>query len=150
MIQKLNHSNRTIAQKIRDVWQVSYPVEAKMLGAKVFPPLERTLEEFTSSENTFWGYIKGEELAGIVEIIYNSEYIHIRSLVVDPKYFRQGIASRIMEFVLEQYNSDLFIVETGAANDPASQLYLKFGFDLIEEFDTSIGIRKVKFEKRMT
>ena len=91
MIKKLDHSNQTIAEQIRAVWQISYPVEAEMLGAEVFPPLQRTVEEFMNCDTTFWGYFKDAELAAVTEIIHNTEYTHIRSLVVDPKFFRQGI-----------------------------------------------------------
>ena len=148
-IQKLDNSNPKIAEQIRDIWQVSYPVEAKMLGAKVFPPLERSLEDFISCENTFWGYFNKEELAAVTEIIYNSNYTHIRSLVVDPRFFRQGIASELVQFTLSHYNSALFIVETGEANGPACALYKKFDFELMEACDTPFGIRKVRFEKHL-
>ena len=150
MIKKLDHRNQTTAEQIRAIWQVSYPVEAEMLGAKIFPPLQRTVEEFMNCDTTFWGYFKDEELAAVTEIIHNPEYTHIRSLVVDPKFFRRGIAGELVQFTLDNYDSELFIVETGAANLPACALYEKFGFELVEEFDTPIGIRKVKFELRVS
>lgn len=149
MIQKLEHTNPTVANQIRSIWQVSYKVEADLLNAKVFPPLNRTLEEFINCENAFYGYVKNDTLAAVVEVIHNSEYTHIRSLVVDPNFFRQGIGKALVQFVLKEYDSNLFIVETGAANDPACALYENLGFELIEEFDTPFGIKKVKFEKRL-
>lgn len=149
MIQKLEHSNPSVAKKIKAVFQVSYKVEADLLGATDFPPLKRPLKAYTDCSNSFFGYFVDGVLAGVIEIIHNSDYTHIRSLVVDPKFFRRGIATKLMEFTLNRYASDVFIVETGAANGPASALYLKLGFTKVCEFDTPFGIRKSKFEKRI-
>ncbi|WP_306424023.1 GNAT family N-acetyltransferase [Patiriisocius marinus] len=80
----------------------------------------------------------------------NNEFTHINSLVVDPRFFRQGIAKKMMEFVFETFDSKLFIVETGLENGPATQLYKKFGFKEVKQWDTDHGIRKIKFERRFT
>jgi len=150
MIKRLQHTNIDTAKTMKAVFQVSYKVEAELLGATDFPPLKRPLEGYTECSNTFYGYFIKDTLAGVIEIIHNADYTHVRSLVVDPKYFRKGIATQLMEFTLDKYDSKLFIVETGAANGPASALYLKLGFTKVCEFDTPFGIRKVKFEKRIT
>lgn len=148
MIKRLQHRNLEIAEKIRFVFQVSYKVEAKLLNATDFPPLKRPLEDYMNSSNEFFGYSKNDELAGVIEIIHGEEYTHVRSLVVNPLFFRQGIASQLMEFALNTFDSNLFIVETGLQNGPASKLYEKLGFIAVKEWDTEFGIRKVKFEKR--
>jgi predicted GNAT family N-acyltransferase len=44
----------------------------------------------------------------------------------------------------------LFVVETGLANEPASKLYRKFGFTEVKIWDTDHGIRKIKFELKVT
>ena len=86
-------------------------------------------------------------MAAVTEIIHNEEYTHIRSLVVDPAFFKQGIASKLMEFVLNTFDSSIFIVETGVDNEPASALYKKFLFKEVKQWETDLGIRKVKFER---
>jgi ribosomal protein S18 acetylase RimI-like enzyme len=148
MIEKLQNSKLEIAQKIRDVFQVSYKVEAKLLAAVNFPPLQRPLVKYRESSTEFYGYTKDGELAGIVEIdANNNNYILIRSLVIHPTFFRQGIAGKLIEFVFDTFDSNLFVVETGLANGPATALYKKFGFIEVHQWDTDHGIRKVKFEK---
>jgi ribosomal protein S18 acetylase RimI-like enzyme len=147
MIEKLQNSNLEVAEKIRAVFQVSYKVEAKLLNAVDFPPLKRPIEEYVNCSNQFFGFVKDNELAAVVEIIHNEEYTHIRSLVVDPAFFRLGIASKLMEFTLDTFNSSLFIVETGLANAPATDLYKKFNFQVVKEWDTEFGIRKIKMER---
>jgi N-acetylglutamate synthase-like GNAT family acetyltransferase len=147
MIEKLQNSKLEIAEKIRAIFQVSYKVEAKLLAAVNFPPLQRPLEKYRESSTEFYGYSKDGELAGVVEIDANNNYILIRSLVIHPIFFRQGIAGKLIEFVFNTFDSNLFVVETGLANGPATALYKKFGFIEVHQWDTDHGIRKVKFEK---
>ena len=147
MIVKLQNADLATATKIRSVFQVSYAIEAEILKAVDFPPLKRPIEDYVNCSNQFFGFLKDDELAAVVEIIHNEEYTHIRSLVVDPAFFKQGIASKLMEFVLDTFDSSLFVVETGVDNGPASALYKKFHFKEVKQWDTEFGIRKVKFER---
>ncbi|WP_298418389.1 GNAT family N-acetyltransferase [uncultured Kordia sp.] len=149
MIQKLQHTNKEVATEIRAVFQVSYAVEAKLLNAINFPPLKRPLESYINSDTLFFGYLKNNELAGVIEINHTTKYTYINSLVVAPKFFRQGIAKRLMEFVFDTFDSNLFMVETGLKNKPATELYKKFGFKEVKQWDTDHGVRKVKFERRI-
>ena len=146
MIRKLQNRELETAKKIRTIFQRSYKVEAELLQAIDFPPLKRPLEDYMRYDREFFGRIKNGQLAGVAEIIETDGYVHIRSLVVDPKYFRQGIGKELVEFVLESFDTDLFVVETGVKNEPASKLYKKLGFTEVGQWDTDHGVRKVKFE----
>lgn len=148
MIEKLKNSDLEIAKKMRLIFQASYKVEAKLLNATNFPPLKRPLENYTESNTEFYGYSTNKVLAAVVEIDTNKDYLLIRSLVVHPNFFRQGIAGKLLTFVFETFKSNLFVVETGLENGPATKLYEKFGFVEVHQWDTNHGIRKIKFEKR--
>jgi len=148
MIEKLKNSDLEIAKKMRLIFQASYKVEAKLLNATNFPPLKRPLENYTESNTEFYGYSTNKVLAAVVEIDTNNDYLLIRSLVVHPNFFRQGIAGKLLTFVFETFKSNLFVVETGLENGPATKLYEKFGFVEVHQWDTNHGIRKIKFEKR--
>lgn len=149
MIKKLKNSDIEIAKNIRTVFQLSYKVEAELLNATDFPPLKRTLTNFINSETDFFGYLKDGELTGVIEIENNSSFTDIHSLVVHPNFFRQGIAHNLMKFIVNKFNSNLFIVETGFENEPAKNLYKKFGFKEIKQWHTEQGIKKVKLELRI-
>lgn len=146
MIEKLDNKNELVSEEIRAIFQESYKIEAELLNAIDFPPLKRELENYRNCTTDFFGYLKEDKLAGVIEINHNSEYTHIQSLVVNPLNFRQGIASALMNFALSNYNSNLFIVETGVKNEPASNLYRRFGFIETKQWDTNHGVGKVKFE----
>lgn len=149
MIKKLKNKDTEISKKIFSVFQSSYAIEAKLLEAKDFPPLKRPLENYINSTTEFFGYYKNLDLAGVIEINHTSNFTHINSLVVNPEFFRQGIARQLMEFVFSNYDSNLFVVETGLENGPATKLYKNFGFIEVKQWNTDHGIRKIKFEKKM-
>ena len=149
MIEKLQNNNIEISNQIHSVFQLSYAIEAKLLDATDFPPLKRPLESYQKSDNIFFGYLENTELAGIIEIEFDNKCTDINSLVVNPKYFRRGIARKLLEFVFNRFDSSLFIVETGVNNKPATELYKKLGFKEIKQWDTDFGIRKILFERRI-
>ena len=148
MIRKLDHQKVDVAQDIRQVFQASYSVEAELLGATDFPPLKRPLQGFTESDNEFYGYFQEGKLGGLVEVVPGASSTHIQSLVVHPRFFRKGIGSALVSFVLNTYTCPVFTVETGLKNGPAIALYRKFGFAESGQYDTDHGVRKIQFKKR--
>lgn len=145
MILGINQKDEKIAKTIRSVFQASYAIEAKLLKATDFPPLKRKLVEFIESRNAFYGYYIKDTLAGVVEVKAEENNTHIQSLVVHPNFFRNGIGSALVQFVLDNYHTKTFTVETGLANEPAKDLYYGFHFGKVREYDTTHGIRKIAF-----
>tara|TARA_Y100001949_G_C15970422_1_gene323568 strand:+ start:894 stop:1340 length:447 start_codon:yes stop_codon:yes gene_type:complete len=147
MIKRLQNQQEDIAVEIRNVFQLSYAVEARLLDADDFPPLKRPLESFVESNEEFYGYYVSAELAGVIAIDFTDRGIHINSLVVKPAYFRRGIGRQLIEFIFEQHQVPFHSVATGAKNAPAIALYEKLGFKVVKEWDTDFGIRKVFMER---
>jgi len=150
MVKKLNHKIIGISEKIRSIFQESYAVEAKLLKAKDFPPLNRDINDFLNSESEFYGCFKNQEMVAVIEIKNNKDSTHIQSLVVDPKFFRQGIAQSLISYLFESLDSAIYTVETGAENQPAITLYEKNKFVEIEQYYAEFDIRKVRFERKTT
>lgn len=146
MIKEFDHTIDENAHQIWCIFQSSYAIEAKMLKAINFPPLNRTVSQFLISATKFYAFYDREIICGIIEIDHNNTLTHIQSLVVDPEYFRQGIASKLVTFVLSIYNSKIITVETGLKNIPAIKLYKSFDFKEKNQWDTDHGVRKISFE----
>lgn len=147
MIIKLNNQDKQLAKQLQKVFQASYTIEAKILKAVDFPPLNRTLDQYIKTDTEFFAYWKGNEIAGAIEIKQTKDSIHIQSLVVHPFFFRQGIAGKLLNHVFTHFKTSMFTVETGSANNPAIKLYENYGFIETQQYDTSHGIRKIRLEK---
>ena len=102
-----------------------------------------------NSNSEFYAYYLVENIAGVIEIESHKDLTHIQSLVVYPKYFRNGIGRKLVQFTLDNYKTKIFTVETGIDNLPAIKLYKSFGFQEQKQWDTNHGVRKVRFEKRI-
>ena len=105
------------------------------------------------------GIFKGAEfedrLAGVIEITLSKGTVEsiskttleIDSLTVSPLFFKQGIASQLIEFVLQNKVFKYAIVETAAVNQPAIKLYEKHGFRVFKQFIPDHGIEKVALKR---
>ena len=147
MIKKLNNKNEETSCEIRSLFQASYRIEAELLNATDFPPLKRKLVDFLNSDTEFYGLYRGNEIAAIIEVKTYKNKTDIESLVVHPEYFRQGLGKQLMQFILNTFDSEIFTVETGLENEPATKLYKHLGFQEQAQWDTEFGIRKIKFTK---
>ena len=147
MIRKLEHSVKVNAEEIRNVFQVSYKIEAKLIGARNFPPLSRSIQSFINSANAFYGFYTNKRLVAVLEMKKEPDSMLIQSLVVHPDFFRRGIARKLIEFILQKFDSNQFTVETGKDNDPARKLYESFGFQLVKTYIAEENITKVRYQK---
>ncbi|MBL6655597.1 MAG: GNAT family N-acetyltransferase [Flavobacteriaceae bacterium] len=149
MIEKVNCKEEEVAQQLYSIWQASYPIEKEMIGAEVFPPLDRTVLDFQSTENVFYAYIVNDEFAGVIEVARIEDYIHLQSLVVHPAHFRKGIASALIKHAIKTHVSAKYSVETGFENVPAKRLYESFAFKETKVYDTGYGVKKIRFELKL-
>lgn len=145
MIKPLDQKQIDISEKIYAIFQVSYAVEAALLKCEDFPPLNRSIEAIQLSQSIFYGYFINHSLAAVMELEEKPNHVHVRSLTVDPKYFRQGIGFKLLQYVKDHFDADMITVETGHDNSPAVQFYLNFGFKKNKVWMTEFGIEKISF-----
>lgn len=143
MINKLDHLNEEVASQIFTVFQNSYKIEAQLIGVIDFPPLLRSTKDIVNSETLFYGFNENESLTAVIEITIEDKLLDIHSLTVDPKYFRKGIANKLITYVLEKIDFSKAIVETAVVNIPAINLYKKHGFVEFKRWTPSHGIQKL-------
>lgn len=140
---QLRHTSHSVALRIQQVFQSAYRIEARLIGVVNFPPLERTVRDIIASDTVFYGLMRDDDLIAVVEIDYDEPLLDICSLVVDPAYFRQGLAGQLLRYVLNHYPWETAEVETAVANTPAITLYEQLGFAETARFTTPGGISKV-------
>ena len=150
MINKLENSNENVANGIYTIFQNSYKVEAKLIGVIDFPPLLRSSDDIANSKTEFYGFSDNNCLAAIIEIVIEEKHLDIHSLTVDPKYFRKGIADKLISYVLEAFDYTDAIVETAVVNKPAINLYKKHGFVEFKRWIPSHGIEKLAMSVQFT
>jgi len=143
MIIKLKNSNYIVATQIHTVFQNSYKVEAQLINILDFPPLLRSVKNIANSQTDFYGFRDSNNLAAIIEIEINEKQLDIHSLTVDPKYFRKGIADKLISYVFKAFKITIAKVETAVVNIPAINLYEKNGFREYKRWTPSHGIEKL-------
>lgn len=147
MITVLEHTDPLVAEEIYELFQVSYQIEADMVGTDNFPPLQRRSIAIQKSENKFYGLRIENELAGVIELAIENEELHICSLVVSPNHFRKGVGKSLIEFAFELHPTRKSLVETAAVNEPAISLYERMGFEEDLTYMTSVGILKIRMRR---
>ena len=95
--------------------------------------LFRTFEEIEQCIADFLVFEKNNEIVGISSLKFGwDRLVEIRSLGVDPRYHRQGIATQMIRFSIErallQNNCDTMFVLTYAV-----PLFNKFGFKIVDK-----------------
>ncbi|ANU14186.1 YqkA [Planococcus halocryophilus Or1] len=139
MITVLNHQDKQMAEKIQQIQQAAYRVEAELMGFFGIPQLHETIREIQNSTELFIGYSE-EQLQGVLSYKVEEGMIDIHRLVVDPAHFRKGIGKKLLSEVLKKYRAYDFKVSTGSANQPAITLYKLFGFQETGVIEVAPGI----------
>jgi ribosomal protein S18 acetylase RimI-like enzyme len=138
----------TLAALVR-VQRASYRVEAELIGFDDLPPLRETPEELAAVRESFLGAFEGEELLGAVAFQRHRTWVDIHRLVVDPRAFRRGVASRLLDALDErEADAGYTTVATGEKNAPAVALYEGRGFGRVGRTAVAPGIWIVRFERR--
>jgi len=104
VVEHLNHRKRAVAEGIHSVQMAAYAQEAKLLEARDFPPLERTVEDIQASDELFLGVVEDGAIIGALSMSPDEEpgAMSITSLVVAPHRQHQGIGRLLLAAALEQ------------------------------------------------
>jgi ribosomal protein S18 acetylase RimI-like enzyme len=141
----IDHRDLSQAQRLWDLQQSSYAVEAHLIGFAHIPPLLEGVRAITHLDLTILGATEHEDLVGIVGYRREAASVDIDRLAVHPARFRRGFGRKLIEAVhAREASAEQFTVSTGADNLPAIALYGALGYRLIGE-ETSQGIRVVQF-----
>ena len=109
----------------------------------IFLHYHAVLKILKVQKTKFYGFREGECLAAVIEVDIGDKRLEIDSLTVEPKYFRQGLADKLLRYVLEAFEFTKAVVETAVLNEPAVNLYKKHGFVEFKRWTPSHGIEKL-------
>lgn len=150
MMRKLDIKDTTVVEQIIALQRESYRVEADIIGFDGIPVLRDTIETIVDCDETFYGYYIGTFLAGLISFKLDGETLDIHRVAVHPSQFRKGIAVKMLEFVeIVDDSVEEIVVSTGAKNQPAVNLYLKLGFEKLEEYEVAEGVLMFSFRKNL-
>lgn len=150
MIKIVDITNPKFAKLVLNVQIPSYKIEAEIIDFYEIPPLKDTVETLQQCGETFFGYFLSEELCGAISIKVEKDVIDIHRLIVHPKYFRKGIAKKLLDFIegnLEGIKT--ILVSTGSKNTPAVNFYEKNGFSKIGETRVNERLSLTSFKKKI-
>lgn len=146
MIFDLNHRLENTAKEIRKIQQSAYRIEADLMGFDGLPQLKESVLEIQNADELFIGHT-GMPLKGFLSYKEEGRLIDIHRLAVAPEYFREGVASDLLEGLFARFEERDFLVNTGAANEPAKNLYRKHGFIEQRVFEAEPGVWCTEFIK---
>jgi ribosomal-protein-alanine N-acetyltransferase len=91
------------------------------------------LDSLLASEyDCIYGYYDKDNLVGFIHINKLYENMDIVNIVVDEDYRRQGIGTRLMNYVLNLFiDIDSALLEVNEKNEAAINLYKDCGFEVI-------------------
>ncbi len=146
MIKKLDLKRADTAKAVLDLQMESYRIEAEIIQFYDIPTLKDTIESIRQCGEIFHGYFIEDTLAGIISWKIEDETLDIHRVAIDPKFFRRGIAKKLLNFI-EEHNVNKIIVSTGKGNTPAIKLYLKMGYKKVKDIKISEDMYLTLFEK---
>lgn len=149
MIERLHHGEEATAAEILALQIPAYKVEASLIEFDGIPHLNETVEMIKASDETFIGFLNEGELCGFLSYKEEDSAACIHRLVVHPGHFHEGIASRLITYFLQEESAGRTVmVTTGAKNEPARNLYKKFGFEELDMFSPEPGVELILLEKK--
>ena len=107
-------------------------------------------KEILSDTDSIYNYMDGDKVLGYLEIRLVDGVLDIMNLFVNEEDRRKGIATELMNKMIQEENYSRIMLEVNEHNDEAIRLYNKLGFkeislrDRYYGEDTAIIMEKVR------
>jgi GNAT superfamily N-acetyltransferase len=149
-LERLDLAQGHMASAVLELQRRAYRMEAELIGSDEIPPLHETLENLQASRETFLGAYLEWTLAGAICWRVRAGVLDVHRLVVDPDHLRAGVGTALVRGALAtEPEAKRAIVQTGASNEPAKQLYRREGFEEIDEVEVVPGLLVTLFGKHL-
>ncbi len=145
-IVELDIDNPSIQKDILKLQRKAYTLEEKLIGFSI-PRIKDTAADLIASDELFIGMVQDGILLGMLAFSPEKNALDIQRVVVDPDYFRQGIASDLIRFIFDAAaNISRFTVTAALKNKPAVMLYEKMGFRQFRTVEPEPGLIMLRME----
>jgi ribosomal protein S18 acetylase RimI-like enzyme len=147
-VRPLDLADAGVAARVLELQRRSYAVEARLIGSDRLPPLHESLEELQACGETFPGAYVDDRLVAVISWKFDGATIDLHRLAVDPDSFRRGVGAALVRATLRsEPEAQRAIVQTGAANEPAKELYRGEGFAEVGEREVLPDLWITQFER---
>jgi ribosomal protein S18 acetylase RimI-like enzyme len=150
-LKPLDLGDARVAAEVLELQRRSYAVEARLIGSDRIPPLHESLDELQACGETFLGAYLDGRLAAVVSWKLDGETIDLHRLAVCPRFFRRRIGQALVRAALaSEPGARRAIAQTGAANEPAKELYRREGFAEVGDLEVLPGLWITRFEREVS
>jgi len=140
-------SARGTLRRLMRLQRLAYGREARLIEYGAIPALRDTAASLRGSGESFYALFRGRKPLGMISVHRHDARAEICRLVVRPRYWGRGIASRLLEHVQRVLPGETLEVATAAANHPALELYRRHGFREGSRCTTSDGLGLVALRR---
>ena len=144
----LDLSDEQTARTVLALQREAYAVEATLIGSDGIPALSEPLHALRAAGEAWLGAFDDSGLCGAIawrELADGT--VDICRLVVAPRAFRRGVASRLLDALDGRFPARAMIVSTGSANEPAITLYRRRGFQPVRQREAAPGLYVTELER---
>ncbi len=136
-IDVVDHRTPAVAQQIADVQQAGYRIEAQLTGYDGMAGLTQDADAVATLDEVLLGASEDGALVGVLGYTRHGDQVDVRRLAVHPDHFRKGIGAGLLQ-ALHARAADARRIEvsTSTGNTPATALYLREGYVIVDRDDT--------------
>ena len=124
--------------------------ELGLIVNKNFSNVYKLNDIIDSQYDDVYGYYINSKLVGFIHISKLYETMDIVNVVVDSEYRKQGIATKLIDYVINLYGDvENIMLEVNDNNIGAISLYKKSGFEIINKRNNYYGSDAALIMKRV-
>lgn len=141
-------TDRTFARTLLSLQRTSYAVEADLIGDDRIPPLQEDEHGLCAWRGRWVTAWDGVDLVGAAAWSPHRDHVDIAKVMVSPTAFRRGVASELLDRVLQGAGGRPVLAATGRDNAPAVSLYAKHGFEVEGDEQVPPGVWVTRLRRR--
>lgn len=145
-IEALDVADLSTALRVLEIQRAAYAIEADLIGFDGIPGRTETLEDLVATATRLeWSGIRSAgTVVAAMAVSVDAGTCDIDRLVVDPEWFRRGLARRLLA---ELPDGLPVTVSTGSANLPGIALYESMGFTAESKEIVAPGLAVTRFRR---